>query len=76
MIVSTLNLNIGNSEWGYKPERQSEIITIYFLFIGISRESRKFPVLFDFTISSKNVILFHFESNQKSSKKKGKIRKY
>ena len=31
---------------------------------------------FDFRINSKYVILFHFESNQKSSKKGAKIRKY
>ena len=51
-------------------------ITVYFLFIGISRENRKFPenflFCFDFTINSKYVILFHFESNQKSSKKREK----
>ena len=36
-------------------------------------ENRKFPgnflFCFDFTINCKYVILFHFESNQKSSKK-------
>ena len=56
------------------------IITIYLLFIGISRENRKFPenflFCFDFTINSKYVILFHFESNQKSLEKREKIRKY
>ena len=55
-------------------------MTIYLLFIGISRENRKFSenflFCFDFTINSKYVILFHFESNQKSSKKREKIRKY
>ena len=51
-------------------------ITIYLLFIGISRENIKFPENFlfclDFSINSEYVILFHFESHQKSSKKKGK----
>ena len=46
----------------------SNSITIYLLSIGISRENRKFPknflFCFDFTINSKYVILFHFESNQ------------
>ena len=58
----------------------SSVITIYLLFIGISRENRKFTenflICFDFTINSKYVILFHFESNQKSSKKREKIHKY
>ena len=48
--------------------------TICLLFIGISRENRKFPenflFCFDFAINSKYVILFHFELNQKSSKKR------
>ena len=55
-------------------------ITIYLLFIGISRENRRFPenflFCFDFTVNSKYVILFHFESNQNHRKKGKKIRKY
>ena len=51
-------------------------ITIHLPFIGISRENRKFPenflFCFDFTMNSKYVIFFHFESNQISSKKREK----
>ena len=51
----------------FNPKIREEI-TIYLLFIGISRENRKLPenflFCFDFTINSKYVILFHFESNQ------------
>ena len=53
--------------WNFKEEMG--IIAIYLLhIIGISRENRKFPenflFSFDFTINSKYVILFHFETNQ------------
>ena len=64
------------SFWDNENLNKNSLLTIHLLFIGISRENRKFPenflFCFDFTINSKYVILFHFDSNQKSTQKKRK----